>query len=467
MFNGDLPGRSGPDACPGALQVHAAADGGLARVRIPGGAVTAGQLRAVAAAARELGSGAIELTSRANLQVRGLPLPPDACEGAERAPVGAPDFAARMAAAGLLPSATHERVRNIVASPLAGRSAASRRDVRPLVAELDRALCARPGLADLPGRFLFALDDGSGDVAALEADVTLRPVAAEDESEAALLLAGADPGLRAPSGAETAGLLAVAEAFLAERAAQGARAWRLRELADGPARVAARAVRLEPRLRRSPGLPPDAYGDETGTVGAASAYSDETGAAGVVGVVGQRDGRMALAVLPPLGRLTPAQAEALAEAAAGGAGEVRVTPWRTVVVPDLPPANAGRWRTRLAEAGLVTDPASPWLGLTACAGRPGCAKSLADVHADIRAALGDPRPDADVSGDAVRSPSGAGGRIPAHWAGCERRCGRPRGRVVDVVATGHGYRVEAGGVSRAFPDAEQTSAAVAATREGL
>ncbi|WP_067126393.1 nitrite/sulfite reductase [Microtetraspora malaysiensis] len=453
MFNSDLPGRSGPDACPGALQVHAAADGGLARVRIPGGAVTAGQLRAVAAAARELGSGVIELTSRANLQVRGLRLPPDACGGAERAPAEAPDFAARMAAAGLLPSATHERARNIVASPLAGRSAAGGRDVRPLVAELDRALCARPGLAELPGRFLFALDDGSGDVAALEADVTLRPVAAADESEAALLLAGADPGLRAPSGAETAGLLAVAEAFLAERAAQGSRAWRLRELADGPVRVAARAVQLEPRLRRSAARPPEAY-------------AAETGAGGAVGVVGQPDGRVALAVLPPLGRLTPAQAEALAAAAGDGAGEVRVTPWRTVVVPDLTPADAGRWRARLAEAGLVADPASPWLGVTACAGRPGCAKSRADVHADIRAALGDPRPDADVSRDAVRSPTDAG-RIPAHWAGCERRCGRPRGRVVDVVATTHGYRVEADGVSRAFPGAEQTSAAVAATREGL
>ncbi|WP_433226261.1 hypothetical protein [Microtetraspora malaysiensis] len=169
---------------------------------------------------------------------------------------------------------------------------------------------------------------------------------------------------------------------------------------------------------------------------------------------------------PPLGRLTPAQAEALAAAAGDGAGEVRVTPWRTVVVPDLTPADAGRWRARLAEAGLVADPASPWLGVTACAGRPGCAKSRADVHADIHAALGDPRPDADVSRDAVRSPTDAG-RIPAHWAGCERRCGRPRGRVVDVVATTHGYRVEADGVSRAFPGAEQTSAAVAATREGL
>jgi precorrin-3B synthase len=59
---------------------------------------------------------------------------------------------------------------------------------------------------------------------------------------------------------------------------------------------------------------------------------------------------------------------------------------------------------------------------------PGCAKALADVRADATAA--------------VRT-----GTLPAdgarqHWAGCERRCGRPRGAVVDVVATGTGYRVE-------------------------
>jgi precorrin-3B synthase len=40
----------------------------------------------------------------------------------------------------------------------------------------------------------------------------------------------------------------------------------------------------------------------------------------------------------------------------------------------------------------------------------------------------------------------ATGALPAggarqHWAGCERRCGRPRGEVVDVVATLDGYRV--------------------------
>lgn len=451
--------------------MHAAADGGLARIRVPGGALTARQLRVVAAAARELGSGVIELTSRANLQVRGLPpqdgeplpavrpapgdahVPDDA-----RRPSPASDLAVRLAAAGLLPSATHERVRNIVASPLAGRAPASLLDVRPLVSELDGELRARPALADLPGRFLFALDDGSGDMAALGADVTLLPVdpvdaSVDDVSEVALLLAGADRGLRAPVSSGVTGMLAVAEAFLAERAEQGSGAWRLAELTDGPGRVSARVLGTEPALRLSAPAVRRAWTVEGGTVG----------------VIAQRDGRSALTVLAALGRLTAAQLEALAQAAEHGGGEVRVTPWRTIVVPDLPSREVDVRRAALADAGLVGDPASPWLGLTACTGRPGCAKALADVHADVRAgvpASGTGSESGAGGPDDVRPPRSRTRALPVHWSGCERRCGRPRGRVVDVVATGDGYRVEADGVSRTFADAEQTSAAVAATREG-
>ena len=210
--------RTHADACPGALQTHAAADGALARVRVPGGLLTADQLRVLAGAARELGDGALELTSRGNVQLRGL------------AEDDVPELGDRLAAAGLLPSATHERVRNVLASTLSGR-AGGLVDVRPWVAAFDAGLQADTALAALPGRFLATLDDGRGDVSGLGGDVGLLALA---EDDVALLIGGADSGLRTtPAGAVDL-LLAATRAFLDARAAQGGTAWRLGELVEGP-----------------------------------------------------------------------------------------------------------------------------------------------------------------------------------------------------------------------------------------
>ncbi len=379
--------RPRPDACPGALQTHQAADGELARVRVPGGFLDPEQLRALAAAARDLGDGALELTSRGNLQLRGL------------APGAARELGDRLAAAGLLPSETHERVRNVLASALTGR-AGGHLDARPWVRALDAALCADPALAALPGRFLATLDDGRGDVSGLGGDVGLLARAPDD---VALLLAGADTGLRAAPGDAVGLLLAAARAFLAERAAQGGTAWRLAELDDGPARVAARL----PGARTAPAAVPPAP------------------QSGPVGAISQDDGRTALVGIVPLGRLSAGQADLLARLAP----EVQLTPWRSVVVPDLPEDRVDDAAVDLHRTGVVFDAASPWARVTACAGRPGCAKALADVRADAAAAV-------------------ASGALPpgrVHWAGCDRRCGRPRGDVVDVVATAAGYEVYSSG----------------------
>ncbi|MCZ2813605.1 precorrin-3B synthase [Modestobacter sp. VKM Ac-2979] len=389
------PPRDRADACPGALQTHAAADGGLARVRVPGGAISAAQLQALAAAARELGDGHLELTSRGNLQLRGLP------SGAEV------ELGDRLAAVGLLPSATHERVRNVLASTLSGRTEDGHVDVRPWIAAFDAGLCADPALAELPGRFLLTLDDGRGDVVGLGGDVGLLALSADS---VALLLGGVDSGLRCSPADAVPLALDAARAFLAERTAQGSTAWRLTELADGPTRV---ATRLD-----HPDHPDHQNGHFGGPV--------EVPGAAVVGPVGaatQVDGRTALIGVVPLGRLTADQADLLARLA----DEVQLTPWRSVVVPDLAEDAVDDAAVDLFRTGMVFDEASPWLQVTTCAGRPGCAKSLADVRADA------------VTAVSTRTLPAGGAR--QHWAGCERRCGRPQGGVVDVVATPSGYEL--------------------------
>ncbi|KQV04807.1 hypothetical protein ASE03_10155 [Kitasatospora sp. Root187] len=350
--------RAGGDACPGALRLHTADDGALARVRLPGGVLTDRQALVLAELAERLGDGALELTSRGNVQLRGLPAD------------SGPELGAALRAAGLLPSETHERVRNIVASPLSGLDGAGYADVRGWVRELDRLLCASPLAAGLAGLFLFALDDGRGDVAALDADVTLI---ATPGGGGLLRLGRAVTARWVAPGDEASAALGAAEEFLA--ALGGTKAWFVRDAPE----------LLDPGAEPLPALtcaPPEP-GPFVGGL-----------------VVGTR-----------FGRLTAGQLRQLA----GAAPELRITPWRSVVLPG-----AGV----LELPGLRTAPGSPWERATACTGAPGCAKSLADVRADAAGALEDGVPG-----------------LPVHWSGCERRCGRPAGQWVDVLATGQGYRV--------------------------
>ena len=375
--------RARPDACPGVVSPHLAADGALARVRLPGGTITASALRAVAALAVDAGDGAVHLTSRGNLQLRALD-PAD------------PRPEERLGAAGLLPSRTHERVRNVLASPLSG-IAGGVADVRGLAAVLDGGLCARPSLAALPGRFLFAFDDGRGDVAAERPDVCWLAVG-DDDGE--LLVGGTGTGLRCRPADAPDLLLDAADAFLALRAGHAddpdARAWRAAELPDAARRI----TDALPAGRRSR---PGAAGSTTGTPDPAPP---------VIGPLGGG----ALGTAPVLGELSAAQLHVLADLAP----ELLVTPWRTLVLPA--PHDPATAPGRLREAGFVVDPRGPALRVSACAGAPGCAKSLADVRTHARSLI------------AALDRDGPGG--PVHVSGCARRCGAPHGPHADLVATG-------------------------------
>ena len=359
------------DACPGALQVHQAADGALARLRLPGGMITAAQLEALALAASEYGHGTVELTVRGNVQLRGVR---DTAAVADAAAV-----------AGLLPSATHERVRNILASPLSGR-VGGLADVRPWVAELDRGIQADPDLAQLPGRFMFGLDDGTGDVSGQRADACVHVLG----ERAALLLAGADTGVRLAFDEVVPALLAVARRFVEARGT----AWRVSEL-DDPSVLLSDFDTTEPAGTTYPPLahPP-------------------------VGWILQDDGRVALGAAVPLGVLDARQAQFVAAIEA----PVVITPWRSLLVFDLEEGLADASLRVLAPLGLVFDENSQWLRVSACVGSPGCEKSLADVRAAATRAVAEPISHSHV-----------------HYVGCERACGSPPSGEV-MVATGEGFQ---------------------------
>ncbi|MGW0122276.1 cobalamin biosynthesis protein CobG, partial [Streptomyces sp. NPDC003327] len=333
--------RDRGDACPGALRLHPADDGRLARLRLPGGRLTAHQAVVLAGAAETLGDGRVSITSRGNAELRGLG---EGC-GAE--------LAALLDGAGLLPSPTHERVRNIVASPAAGLDGNGHADVQLWARDLDALLCADPRAAALSGRFLFALDDGRADVAALGADVTLIAVpAATGVAESS----GSSTGVGGTAAAGGGGTGPGAEA---ESPAEAEAAGPAREA--GAAAVSGRAAAEAGGSAQAGGAAQAGVAAEAGpsTEAASAASASEAGAAAVSGRAAAEAGGSARAG-------GAAQAGPPTEAAsAASASEAGVTAQAGVTAEAGPPTEA-------ASAGPVEAPGADAAAAPTGGARPVC-----------------------------------------------------------------------------------------------
>lgn len=362
---------SSDDRCPGALRLHGADDGHVARIRVPGGRLSADQLLALCDLAERLGDGVIHLTSRGNLQVRGLS--PDA--GAS--------VATALQDAGLLPSLAHDRVRNVVASPYGGAA------VDAALKALDRALVEDDRLVALSGRFLFGIDDGTGDIVALRPDLTAVP----HPDGWHLLVDGRPSDLVGPASHV---LVQGAHRFLDARDAHAPTAWRVRDL-PAPARdhlTSSCNAELSSLHTRSAGH---------------SATTDPRQSTGP---------HQWLTAWVPLGVAETDAWRVLARLA----DRLRVTPWRSVVLVD--PHDHAEARITLQHRGFLLSSDEPLARTTACIGRPGCAGALTDVRRDALEL-------------ATRHP----GRL--HVSGCERRCGHPHGIRTEATARpGGDYLIE-------------------------
>jgi precorrin-3B synthase len=396
-------------ACPGLFRIVRARDGGICRLKLALGHLSGAQARTIAAAARQFGNGAIDVTNRANLQLRGL------APAAELALIDA------LLDAGLGPTApAADDIRNVMVSPTAGIDRDQEWDVRPLA----RALLARlendTGFRALSPKFSILVDGGEG-VAALDRRHDIWLAAMPGGETMALGFAGTPPLSDRDEAAfamcridDAIDVVAAAiEVFLAETG-DAHDTTRMRHLfARRPA--AAFHDRLSARLgaRITRGIAVESWRRR--------ASISRT----LLGVQRQRqDGLCFVGAMPPLGRLAPAMLVALADAADQyGDGTLRLTPWTGAMIVNVAAVHAGKAARALAQAGFA-DVTSPLSAMIACSGMTGCAKGLADTQADAR------RLAAHLATD---------GATPSiHLTGCAKSCAAPAAAAVTLLASAPG-----------------------------
>lgn len=321
--------KSGPDSpeirgwCPGALRPMQSGDGLVVRIRPREGRLTQDQAQGIAKLSARFGNGQMDLSARANVQIRGVS---DTTHG---------PLIDGLASLGLIdPSAGAEARRNIIVSPF----------WRAGDGTFDLATRLASALADddaprTPGKFGYAIDTGPCPVLRdASADIRL-----ERDAEGQLLVRadGATHGLRVSEGSAPAVALDLARWFLDTGGAP---------LGRGRMAAHLRKVVLPER------------------------FATHSAAAPTAPTPGPRPGPGPNGVLVGLefGQL---RAETLSDLAL--IGPIRVTPWRMLLIegatqaPDLP--------------GLITRPDDPMLAVIACTGAPGCPQGRAATRSLARA----------------------------------------------------------------------------------
>src|SRR6266446_686158 len=156
-------------------------DAFMARLRTPGGVVTTFQLRELARIAQELTSGYVQITTRANFQMRLIQ------------PKDAPEFLRRVQSVGLhTRGAGADNIRNLTANPTAGVDPIELIDVMPFVHELAQLIINDRAFYDLPRKFNIAFD-GGGLIGSVEDtnDIGVKAVNVGQASS----LPGVEPGI--------------------------------------------------------------------------------------------------------------------------------------------------------------------------------------------------------------------------------------------------------------------------------
>jgi ferredoxin-nitrite reductase len=324
--------------CPGLFTPILAPDGILCRLRIPGGALASDQAIALANFCDLAQITQIQVTNRANLQLRNVP--PHL------------DFTPLQIAGLTGPIPATDHLRNIMVSPLSGSGTI---DTRPLVPCLDRLLSTHPEFVHLSPKFSLGLDGGEAlSIRGFANDLAFYGVEGHFELQLG------DQGFR----------LAVTDTVPVVEALIGVYLDRVDRNAPKPPRFTALVGREVFARAIAPWTTPcEGLAKPPATIPMPVGLWQALG--GTVGIN------------LPLGNITVAQLRGLGAIARDlGDGLLRLTPWRNIMLSGIGASNPPDLQTMLKSLHLTIDPNSPWRTLIACSGSTGCAAGLTDTQAD-------------------------------------------------------------------------------------
>ncbi|WP_336813999.1 precorrin-3B synthase [Bosea sp. MMO-172] len=382
--------------CPSTLKPMETGDGWLVRLHPPGAQLAPAQLRRIAALAVEHGNGLIEISARANLQIRGV------------TPDTHPKLVERLLAEHLVDEHEGDGPQRVtLVSPLAGQNPTDLIDAVALAAQIEQRARAIPGL---PAKLAVVVDDGGAQVLdKFPCDIRLVGIAA---GQAALCLGDCLwRGPIAEAGAAAAVEIALRR-FTALRKAAPDRIRRLRDLS--PESLANLSV-LPETAAPTPRMPPR----RAGLFALESAQH-----AALIGL--------------PFGRCDAAVLDRLAAGTETSAAAIRLSPWRGLAFRNLGRAEAESLLSLADDLGLITSDDDPRLSVQACAGSPACLRAEAPTMTDA-AAL------AETAAGLLAQD------VTLHVSGCVKACAHPAAADLTLVGRAGRYDVVLNGTTRDKP----------------
>ncbi|WP_047497241.1 NirA family protein [Terriglobus sp. TAA 43] len=358
----------------GLFHVAPAQDSFMMRLRAPGGIVSTHQLRGLADIAERFGCGRLDITTRAGVQIR------------EFAPRSIVDVLNAVRCLGMTSQGSGaDNIRNITASPLAGIDAAELIDVRPYANALQAYILNSSDMFGLPRKFNIAFD-GGGTISTLADtnDIGFLAVRIAERKSVPpgvyfrVLLCGIT-GHR--QFASDCGLLLRPDQLVAVAAAM------VRVFAEHGDRTDRKKARLKYLIDK---WGTDRFLEETErklTFPIVRISAEESESRNAIdrtahlGIHAQPQlGLHYIGVVVPVGWLPVGQARALADVADRyGSGEIRLTVWQNLLLPNITTQNLDAAREALRNAGLEVEAGRVLSGTVACTGSRGCRFAATDT----------------------------------------------------------------------------------------